>query len=476
MTQIVRASLRSRGMLLVVLIALIGIVRQFLLSQERTNVQPSRQTTMLGSDRLVSIAPLPSMDGQMCELVPGQNSPQLIASLQTEAGRQVNPRVAASTRASTTLNRNPIRTIHDPYATYSAVAVDPVRNEIVLQDENLFQILVYDRTANTPASARMTEPKRVIAGPATKVEFNCGLYIEPQSGDIYSISNDTMDTMVIFSRNAKGNVPPDRELRTPHRTFGIAVNEQSQELFLTVQAPPAVIVYPKLAKGTEPPIRIMEGDKTRLEDPHGIALDTKNKVMFVSNHGSVSYNKDGKNFMRYPSEGGGWHIPDEGERREQVRPGSGEFKPPSITVYPLDGAGDTAPLRVIEGPATRLNWPAQIFFDEEHNELYVANDNDDSVLVFRGSDKGNVAPTRVIKGPKSGVQNPTGVFLDTVHQELVVANMGNHSATVYPRTANGDVAPLRTIRSAPAGIPALVIGNPGAVAYDSKRDQILVPN
>jgi DNA-binding beta-propeller fold protein YncE len=285
-----------------------------------------------------------------------------------------------------------------------------------------------------------------------------------------------MDTMVVFSRNQKGNVPPHRELRTPHRTFGIAVDEQSQELFLTVQAPPAVIVYPKMAKGNEPPIRLIEGDHTRLEDPHGVAVDTKNKLMFVSNHGSVTYNKDGKNFGRYPAEGGGWHIPDEGERRQNVRPGSGEFKPPSITVYPLDASGDVAPLRVIEGPATRLNWPAQIYFDEEHSELYVANDVDDSIVVFRGSDSGNVAPTRVIKGPKTGIKNPTGVYLDSVHQELVVANMGNHSATVYRRDATGDAPPLRTIRAAPVGKQALAIGNPGAVAYDSKRDQILVPN
>jgi DNA-binding beta-propeller fold protein YncE len=356
------------------------------------------------------------------------------------------------------------------------VVVDPIRDEIVLQDENLFQIMTYDRTANTPPKAAFTEPKRVIGGSNTKIEFNCGLYVDPQSGDIYSISNDTVDTMVVFSRNQKGNVPPARELFTPHRTFGIAVNEDAQELVLTIQSPPAIMVYHKLAKGKEPPIRIVEGDHTRLEDPHGVALDTKRKVMFVSNHGSVSFSKDGRNFMRYPAENGGWHIPNEGERRANILAGSGKFMPPSITVYPLNAEGDVAPVRVIEGPATQLNWPAQIFFDEEHNELYVANDVNDSILVFRGSDNGNATPFRVIKGSKSGIKNPTGVYLDSVHQELVVANMGNHSATVYPRTADGDTPPLRTIRAAPAGRQALEIGNPGAVAYDSRRDQILVPN
>ena len=84
--------------------------------------------------------------------------------------------------------------------------------------------------------------------------------------------------------------------------------------------------------------------------------------------------------------------------------------------------------------------------------------------------------TRMIRGPGTGIKNPTGIFLDLKNDELWVSNMGNHSATVYPRTANGDAAPLRTIRSAPAGKLAMAIGNPGAVGYDTKRDEILVPN
>ena len=477
MTQVVRAWQNSRAIRLLVLIALFAIATQLVLSQERRAIQNgTRQTTIVGNERLVSIEPLPAIDGQMCELVPAKGQETLIAALQPEPALQNRSAIAANTKGGNVVNREPVRTIHDPYATYSAVTVDPARNEIILQDENLFQIMTYDRMANTPPSATMTEPKRVIGGPATKVEFNCGLYVDPETGDIYSIANDTVDTMVVFNRSAKGNVPPNRELHTPHRTFGIAVNEDLQELFLTVQAPSAVMVYHKLAKGNEPPIRIIEGDRTRLEDPHGVALDTKNKLMFVTNHGSVSYSKEGKNFMRYPASGGGWHIPDEGERRQIMLPGSGKFMPPSITVYPLNALGDVAPLRVIEGPATQLNWPAQIYFDEEHGELYVANDVGDSVLVFRATDSGNAAPVRVIKGPKSGLKNPTGIYLDTVHQELVVANMGNHSATVYARTAQGDTPPLRTIRAAPTGRKALDIGNPGAVAYDTKRDQILVPN
>jgi hypothetical protein len=60
--------------------------------------------------------------------------------------------------------------------------------------------------------------------------------------------------------------------------------------------------------------------------------------------------------------------------------------------------------------------------------------------------------------------------------ELWVANFGDHTALVFPRTAAGNVAPTRVIRNAPKGTPTGGVGNPYAVAYDSKREQLLVPN
>jgi hypothetical protein len=133
-------------------------------------------------------------------------------------------------------------------------------------------------------------------------------------------------------------------------------------------------------------------------------------------------------------------------------------------------------VRIIQGPKTLMNWPAHMVFHEERQELFVANDADNSILVFRGSDQGDAAPIRVIKGPKTGIKHPPGLALDAKLGELYVASMGTPTITVFPVAANGDVAPLRTIRGAPAGAVSLMIGNPGAVGYDSKREQILVPN
>jgi 6-phosphogluconolactonase (cycloisomerase 2 family) len=161
-----------------------------------------------------------------------------------------------------------------------------------------------------------------------------------------------------------------------------------------------------------------------------------------------------------------------------VNPAPGRFNPPSITVYSLDAEGNTPPLRIIQGDKTQLNWPGNMSFDQEAQELYIANDVAQSVLVFTGltSAEGNVPPTRVIKGDKTNLVYPTGVFADSKHQELWVSNLGSSSVNVYPLRADGNVAPIRIIRSAPVGHRSLTFGRPAAIAYDRNRQEILVPN
>ncbi|MEE8477580.1 MAG: beta-propeller fold lactonase family protein, partial [Gemmatimonadales bacterium] len=341
----------------------------------------------------------------------------------------------------------------------------------VVGDENLFQILVYDRLADTPPGARFTEPKRVIAGPDTGIEFVCGLYVDQPSGDIYAIHADTAAVMQVFTREQQGNVQPVRELHTggEARGRGFAVDSENEELFIASQHNSAVAVWHKYAEGEEPPIRLLQGDRTLLANPSGLALDKRNDLLFVANQGQVSSRSAEGVDPELLASNRPLGI------RLAVR-GSGRFLPPSINVYHRTASGDTPPLRVIGGPRTQLNWPAAIVVDERTGELFVANDTGNSVLVFRADASGDVAPIRVLKGPDTGLDSPAGVFVDAKNDELWVANYGNHSLTVFSTTADGNTAPLRTIRSGPAGNRALMIGNPGAVAYDSKREQILAPN
>ncbi|MBI3939290.1 MAG: hypothetical protein HY315_00510 [Acidobacteria bacterium] len=460
----------------------IGIVAAGLLRSPGRDVPrseaalPPAALAPAGYPQWVGYQPLPgTADSEVCEWLPGGGL--FAAGRQDQLLARESLLAADDARTAIDADRSPRRVIHDPAPTYSAVAVDPIHNEVVLQDENLFQIMIYDRLANTPPQAAMTEPKRVIGGVKTKVEFNCGLYVDPKTGDIYSVNNDTVDTMSVFSRAAQGNQAPDRELHTPHGAYGIAVDEDNQEILLTVEHDNAVVAYRKGASGEEAPLRLIQGDRTGLGDPHGIAVDPKRNLIFVANHGSTHQVRppEGASATRSAARGTAskenWPLD-----RDMAVPGSGRLLPPSITVYSRTAAGDVPPLRTIQGEKTQLNWPGSMTLDPERGELFVANDAGDSILVFRANDQGNVAPFRVLKGPKTGLKNPTGVFVDPQNQELWVSNFGNHSATVYKLTADGDTAPLRTIRAARRGKTALGIGNPGAVAYDSKRKEILVPN
>jgi len=261
---------------------------------------------------------------------------------------------------------------------------------------------------------------------------------------------------------------PRGVLDGPHQAWGLSIGDERNEFAAAVEAPREIVIYPKGAEGHEQPLRTIRGPKTGLGDPHGVFLDGQNNEIVVANHG----NQGG----RQPAPGDA-PARQRGTRVAERQPiAGGRFDEPSITVYAADAKGDVAPIRTIQGEKTGLNWPMAIDVDRTRNEIAVANDGDSSVRIFRRTDSGNVAPVRVIKGPRTGITGPMGVAYDLKNNEIWVANYGEHAAVVFPITATGNVAPKRILRNAPAGSPTVGFGNPGAVAYDSKRDEILVPN
>src|SRR6185436_16877567 len=173
-----------------------------------------------------------------------------------------------------------------PYPGFSAIRVDPVHNEIVVMDEFKFDIYVYDRKAVTPASAPTTPPKRVIGGGKTLSRYNSDGYVDTKTGDIYIVNNDSEPGMYVFSRTATGNVAPNRGLVTPYGGFGMTVDEDRGELFMTIQHDGAIQVFRKTAEKRENAIRLIQGNKTHLADPHGIAYDPKTRLLYTANYGT----------------------------------------------------------------------------------------------------------------------------------------------------------------------------------------------
>lgn len=193
---------------------------------------------------------------------------------------------------------------------------------------------------------------------------------------------------------------------------------------------------------TNTPIGTLSGPATRLTSAEGIYFDPYNQEIGVNNSGNNS-----------------------------------------VTVYDWRTSGDTSPKRILIGPDTRLNGPAGIVLytdplDPTQGEIIVANQGNDSVTVYSRPAAGNAKPLRTIVGVQTGLSRPAGIALyldpggNPVKDELFVANQGNDSLTVYNRLFSENTAPLRTI----SGPQNTGLSSPCGLYVDTKNDEIGVAN
>lgn len=384
-----------------------------------------------------------------------------------------------SARRPLVLDRPPVRLLSDPNPVFRAVAIDTEKGEVFMandKESSGSSILVYP-TQFAPTD-RIMEPRRRIAGPNTDIGMVCGLALSPQHGELYTVSGET-GTLNVFSMQANGDVPPARQLNgvIPRASAGVYLDAEHDELFITTEHVNRISVYRRAFEENDEPLRYLQGPRTGLADPHGVFVDGKTNEIYVTNHGNWRETVTGEGEVRGPDSltrtSLGYNEPG---RVLPMGPSTGKFLPASITVHSRTANGDAAPVRVIQGPRTRLNQPDGITRDPVSGEILVANTGDDSVLFFAGNATGDVPPVRVLQGAATKLKGPVGVSIDRQHNELWVASWDNHIAAVYPRTVQGNAAPLRIIRTAPENAPLASMGRIGAVAYDPKRDEILVPN
>jgi len=355
----------------------------------------------------------------------------------------------------------PIRSVSDLFPTFDGIALDSENGRVIFSDENRHSLLVYDRTAGG-SSNEPTEPVQWVFGPKTQMGFVAGVEVDPPHREFYTVNNDGGDRMVVFTYDDHGNVQPRRTLILPHQSWDVSLAPKRDEIAVTVQQSNAISFFKRTARGTDAPIRTIRGLATELEDPHGVFFDEAHNELITANHGNWTQIRP---YTPYDP-----IVTDVGEYK------SGAFHPSSITFHAGDANGDVPPLRRIEGDLTGLNWPMGIDVDLTHDEIAVANYGDSAVRVFRRGDRGNVQPVRVLRGALTQIVGPISVAIDVKNDELWVANYGDHTAVVFPRTASGNVRPKRIIRNAPKDTPTCGFTNASAAAYDSKRDEILVPN
>jgi DNA-binding beta-propeller fold protein YncE len=355
----------------------------------------------------------------------------------------------------------PLRQVADPYPVFNGIVIDPINDLVAMTDVNKKSLLTYDRAAGSSRGGITTALWQVF-GPRTDLGFVAGVMIDPQRREIYAVNNDIEDTMVVMPYRAQGNAEPARILSVPHQSWGVALGAAHDQIAITVELQEAVVFYKRDARNVTPPVRFIRGQNTGLADPHGIFWDERHNELGVANHG---------NFRGLIRDVGAGCVPTGAAEAE-----GGAVLPSSITFYSGDAKGDARPLRTIQGERTLLDFPMGLSADEERGEFAVANNGGNSVLVFSRTAAGDAAPLRVLSGDKTGVNRPMGVAIDSRNGELWVSNFGDHTALVFDRLANGNVPPKRIIRTAPAGTPTPGFGNPQALAYDTRRGEILVPN
>jgi hypothetical protein len=139
----------------------------------------------------------------------------------------------------------------------------------------------------------------------------------------------------------------------------------------------------------------------------------------------------------------------------------------AVLTYRGGARGDEAPIRIIQGPKTRLRDAVSLFIDPVHNEIFVVNvGTDDTMLVYDRTAQGDVAPTRVLKTPAA--INGAGA-VDPV-SNLIFLNARNGGIMVFDRTAQGTTPPLRTI----GGGPVSGLHGPGRiVVYPPTRSVVV---
>jgi sugar lactone lactonase YvrE len=270
------------------------------------------------------------------------------------------------------------------------------------------------------------------------------------SGRIY-VTNDPTGTVTVYAASASGNVPPIAVIGGSNtlldEPFAIALDASGRIYVLNGGDSGKVTVYPPLAASTgilnEAPIAVIVGSNTLLSRPAGIAVDASGDIYVANQQGGP------------------------------IGPGD-IYAPGVITIYHAGNNGNVAPTATISGAATGLVYPLGIALDSFGN-IYVSNSEggfygavmitfDASVTVYTAGTDGNVAPIRTISGPSTGLGSSAGVVLDSSGNVYTAGFLDGVGDTVnsYAAGSNGNVSPLTSIIGRDTGLDG-----PGGIALDS---------
>jgi 6-phosphogluconolactonase (cycloisomerase 2 family) len=272
-------------------------------------------------------------------------------------------------------------------------------------------------------------PIQDISGSKTGLSAPFGVAVDG-SGNIY-VSNTGEDTITVYAAGATGNVSPLRTIVGGANDFpkGIAIDPLNGDIYVTKPSDNAIYIFAPNANGEASPIGSIEGSETLLNNPSGVALGSNADVYVTNKEKGESTTLDSTQRVTVYAAGSTGNVAPmqtiAGERTGldvpfQVALDSSSHIyvanfAGSLTVYGPKANGDVEPKETIAGAKTELNLPVGIALDNANN-IYASNYHgtnfaDSSITVYAASATGNVAPINTISGANTGLEGPREIVI-----------------------------------------------------------------
>ena len=288
----------------------------------------------------------------------------------------------------------------------------------------------------------------------------------------------------MFARAANGNVAPKRVIegqatnlsRTMH---GIAYDGIHDEIVIPVALSGAVLVFKADASGEVPPLRAIQGTRTRLVRPHTVAVDPVNNEILTADPSmraivvferTANGNVAPKRVISGPKTGlldiVGLDVdPIRNVIVASSRKGNGDKV--GLFVFDRLANGDVEPKQFIGGPNSKLAHFRQVAIDPGTGNIFLAqqntrmkqmeayvldkpregfkekdDDDDDSdsgrldqmgfIAVYGPDDNGDIPPRAIIKGPGIRFAGAAGVALNPRKKEIVTVGGNGFQTFLLP--------------------------------------------
>lgn len=271
----------------------------------------------------------------------------------------------------------PARLLEVPHAS-GGIYLDAKNDELYITTEHVNKLSIYRRTAQG-----QDDPVRFIQGPSTELADPHGIYVDDDKNEI----------LVTNHGNWRKTEPGEGYAQWGDGKLARVRGSQSHPGIVEPLAPStgkfmpsSITVYPRTAQGDVAPLRTIQGSRTQMNVPLGIARDPMSGQIVVANSGGDS-----------------------------------------VLFFDGNANGDVAPVRVLKGSSANLKGPTGVLIDAKRNELWVTNWDNHKTSVFSRTADGNVAPLRVIRNAPDGTPfatlgRPAGAAYDSKRKEILTPN------------------------------------------------------